>query len=250
MKERIVYLLVVFLIVSCSNSKKEKIVSKPKSIETSKVEETSEKLKAIDSVKVVKTESLVQETKQDVPKEKQATIEKKETIIANEVPKEKPVDKKLKVEESIANKTDDVNAIKKEPIASQEVIKEKPIEETVQVVEKKQKPIDEKARTFIKKEAKISGNWSFKQLGSQVFLVFHSNFKTKKGPDLKVFLSKQDISAVTAKNATQHAILLKNLISNSGEQRYLIPSNVDLTAYKCILIHCVKYTKLWGGGKL
>jgi len=41
--------------------------------------------------------------------------------------------------------------------------------------------------------------------GDQTIIRFHNNFKTKKGPDLKVFLSKKSIKDVTGRNATQDA---------------------------------------------
>jgi len=70
---------------------------------------------------------------------------------------------------------------------------------------------------------------------------------TKKGPDLEIFLTKKNIDNVTSKNALIQAIFIENLKSNSGEQKYLIPSNIDLSQYKSIIIHCKKYAVLWGG---
>jgi len=40
------------------------------------------------------------------------------------------------------------------------------------------------------------------------------------------------------------------LKSNKGDQFYSLPPDLDLTAYKSIIIHCKKYTKLWGAASL
>jgi len=40
---------------------------------------------------------------------------------------------------------------------------------------------------------------------------------------------------------------LKNL---KGAQRYELPADVELTKYKSLLLHCEKYSKLWGAGEL
>ena len=75
-------------------------------------------------------------------------------------------------------------------------------------------------------------------------------FKTANAPDLKIFLSPKTASAVSSKNATQGSVLVAKLKSNKGDQKYTLPANVDLSKYKSVVIHCEKYSKLWGAGKL
>ena len=84
----------------------------------------------------------------------------------------------------------------------------------------------------------------------QRILRFSDDFKTKNGPDLKLFLSPKSVGDVTGKTATQGAVKLSVLRSNKGSQDYVIPSHIDLSQYGSILIHCEAYSKLWGGANL
>jgi len=125
--------------------------------------------------------------------------------------------------------------------------------EAKKVIEEKVKPkvaIDSSPRNFTNKEYSIKGNWSIQEEGGKTYVKLHSNFKTKNGPDLKVFLNNSTIQTVSSKSALNGSVLLGKLKSNKGEQKYLVPSNIDITKYKSVLIHCEKYTVLWGGGKL
>ena len=76
------------------------------------------------------------------------------------------------------------------------------------------------------------------------------DFKTKKAPDLKLFLSSRELSSVDGTNATSRAVLIAKLSSVRGAQRYAIPSGVDLDEHSTLLLHCEKYEKLWGGAKI
>ncbi len=73
-----------------------------------------------------------------------------------------------------------------------------------------------------------------------------SDFKTKKGPDLKLVLSPQTASRVKDKTALDGGHVVSLLKSERGRQRYEIPTSMDLSKYRSLLIHCEKYTKLWG----
>lgn len=231
MKKIIIYFFLSFLILSCSNSKK--------------------------NIKVKDTTDI--EEKITLTKDAEIS-EIKETIVKEEITEEAPIKKALEVENKkeseISNHNKEVTKVKEVAVVKTEenITNSKPIEEEVKkpepIIKESKISIDESLRTFVNKERKITGNWSLKQEGENIYIVFHSNFKTKSGPDLKVFISTQDISNTNGKNANKNALLLKDLSSNKGEQKYLIPSNIDLSQYKCVLIHCVKYAKLWGGGKL
>lgn len=104
--------------------------------------------------------------------------------------------------------------------------------------------------TFTKKSFAISGSWSIVEEGGTRFLVLSDDFKTKKAPDLKLYLSGRDLSAADGGNATNGAILIAELDSPSGGQRYAIPAGVDLSEHGTLLLHCVKYSKLWGGATI
>ena len=98
---------------------------------------------------------------------------------------------------------------------------------------------------WTKKTSKSSGDWSIVKEGGKTFVKLSGDFKTRKAPDLKLFLSPQDASAANNKNATDGAVLIAPLSSNEGAQSYEIPAGVDLATYKSILIHCEAFSKLW-----
>ena len=109
----------------------------------------------------------------------------------------------------------------------------------------------QKGNTWIKKYYAVSGNWSVETENGKSYLVLHSDFKTSKGPDLKLFLTKKDATSLSKKDAVQkHGVLLGNLKSIKGKQKYLIPSHISLSDFKSIVVHCEKYTKIWGAASI
>lgn len=102
---------------------------------------------------------------------------------------------------------------------------------------------------WTKKANSISGTWSItEQKGKKVLVL--KGFKTATAPDLKIFLSPKAGSSISSRTATQGAVMVAKLRSSKGDQTYTIPAGVDLSKYKTVLIHCEKYSKLWGTGKL
>lgn len=109
---------------------------------------------------------------------------------------------------------------------------------------------DSKATTsasFVKKRYNISGTWSVTEQNGQKVIEFNDDFKTKGGPDLKVFLSSNSVSELTGKSVTGSSLKLSVLKSNKGAQSYIIPADVNLSDYKSVVIHCEAYSVLWGG---
>lgn len=104
--------------------------------------------------------------------------------------------------------------------------------------------------SFVKKKYKIKGDWQVVEENGQTIIRFSDDFKTKNGPDLKVFLSPQTIGAVNGKTAVDGAVLVGVLKSNKGGQDYVVPEGVDLASFKTVLVHCEAYSVLWGGGEL
>ncbi len=98
----------------------------------------------------------------------------------------------------------------------------------------------------------FEGNWQIVQRGEDMYVVLADNFEAKKAPDLKIFLSKHDYSDISAKNAadSKTSVLVAQLTKYKGKSSYKIPAGTDLSAYKSILVHCEKYSKLWGGSQL
>lgn len=106
------------------------------------------------------------------------------------------------------------------------------------------------AGSFTKKKYAIKGQWQIIEQSGQRVLRLSDDFKTKKGPDLKLFLSLQTLAAVTGQTATQNAVQLSVLKTNKGSQDYIIPVGLDLASFQSLLIHCEAYSVLWGGSDL
>ena len=104
--------------------------------------------------------------------------------------------------------------------------------------------------SFQKKTYALKGSVTVEQRGDRTVLVFSDDFKTKRGPDLKVFLSKNAVSDATGTNATTQAVRLGELTSNRGGQEYVLPEGVNLSEYSSVLVHCEAFSKLWGGADL
>lgn len=103
---------------------------------------------------------------------------------------------------------------------------------------------------FQKKSFSLKGDVSVEQRGDRTVLVFSDDFRTKNGPDLKVFLSRNSVAASTGTNATLNAVRLGELKSNRGGQEYVLPEGVSLSDFNSVLVHCEAFSKLWGGADL
>ena len=99
--------------------------------------------------------------------------------------------------------------------------------------------------TWTKKSQKISGTWTIED-GKISF----SDFSTRNAPDLIILLSPLTVDELNNKNADQGAVFIAKLNSNKGDQVYTLPSDLDLSAFESIIIHCQQYTKLWGAAPL
>ncbi len=106
----------------------------------------------------------------------------------------------------------------------------------------------DKSGTWIKKSQKIQGTWNILSRDGDTYLVLNEGFKTRNAPDLKFVLSRQSIANVNNRNAMDGVLIIANLRSNSGAQEYKLPSNFD--DYSTLLLHCEKYTKLWGAADI
>lgn len=103
---------------------------------------------------------------------------------------------------------------------------------------------------FQKKSYALSGSVRVETRGDQTVLVFSDDFKTRSGPDLKVFLSPRDVAGSTGANATSGAVRLGRLHSTRGTQDYVLPEGIILSDYESVLVHCEAFSKLWGGADL
>ena len=102
-------------------------------------------------------------------------------------------------------------------------------------------------KPFVKKRYTIKGSAKIEMVDGKNHLVFSEDFKTKNGPDLKVYLSKLPIGTLSANDVDQNSVRLSVLKSNKGMQSYVIPANLNLQDFESVIIHCEAYTVLWGG---
>jgi len=107
--------------------------------------------------------------------------------------------------------------------------------------------MESKSGGWVDKQYSLKGDWTIEKRGDQQVISFNEKFKTKNGPDLKIFLSPQSIDTATGKNATAGAELVAVLKRNKGAQEYVLPAGINLNDYKSLLIHCEAYSVLWGG---
>jgi len=100
--------------------------------------------------------------------------------------------------------------------------------------------------SWVGKQKSIDGAWQIENRNGQTVIRFSNNFQTNRGPDLKLFLSKRDISNVNGNNAAD-GIFLSKLKNNKGSQEYVIPGDININDYASLLIHCEQFSVLWGG---
>ena len=98
----------------------------------------------------------------------------------------------------------------------------------------------------------FKGSWTIEKEGDKTYVVMGENFSAKKAPDLKIYFSKLDFDDVDEDNANSKdtSVFVSKLNSYKGAKKYEVPAGIDISAYKTILVHCVKYTKYWGGSPL
>jgi len=99
-------------------------------------------------------------------------------------------------------------------------------------------------------EYATDGLWRIESRPDGRYLVLSKDFKTKRGPDLKLFLSPTAADRVTGKTATAGSVLIAPLTSNRGGSEYAIPADVDLDAFSSLVLHCEKFSKLWAAAPL
>ena len=102
-----------------------------------------------------------------------------------------------------------------------------------------------------KKRYSISGSYKIIEDGNgDRYLILSEDFKTKSGPDLKIFLTKRDLEDTNGDNATDGSVKITDLETTRAGQRFLIPEGIDLTEFRTVLIHCEKFSVLWAGAPL
>ncbi|MFB2772313.1 DM13 domain-containing protein [Pelatocladus sp. BLCC-F211] len=98
---------------------------------------------------------------------------------------------------------------------------------------------------FVAGEHPTQGNVKVVTENGKRYLELDESFKTSKGPDLFVILYKNEtvpISGIKEKDYLKIAALQKT----SGNQRYLLPNNVNLVDYKSVVIWCRQFNATFG----
>lgn len=102
---------------------------------------------------------------------------------------------------------------------------------------------------FENQEYDIRGTWMIETREDGRYLELSEDFRTRRGPDLKIFFSTDSADNVTGDNAAD-GFFLTALDSNRGAQEYRLPDDLDLADYASVVIHCERFSKLWGAGNL
>lgn len=101
--------------------------------------------------------------------------------------------------------------------------------------------------SFSRQDYSIAGNWKIVKQGGSYYVELSSNFKTQPGPDLKLFLSRKAPKSLTGSGVTKNGLRVSP-IRASGKQKYKLPAGVNPKDFKSVVIHCEKFSKLWGAG--
>ncbi len=109
------------------------------------------------------------------------------------------------------------------------------------------KEVLETQYSFVKKRYSIDGAAQIIKTDTGHEIRFNESFKTKGGPDLKVYLSTKSLNELTPETVDSTSLKLGVLKSKKGAQSYIVPGNISLFEYKSVLIHCEAFTVLWGG---
>ncbi len=106
------------------------------------------------------------------------------------------------------------------------------------------------AGEWVEKQYGIKGSWEVIERDGKTIIAFDEKFKTKNGPDLKIFLSNLTMDKINGQNVVSSSVLVSPLKSNKGAQEYVLPASVSLDDFSSVVIHCEKFSVLWGGGSL
>ena len=77
------------------------------------------------------------------------------------------------------------------------------------------------------------------------YLEFGQSFKTDQGPDLYVILHRSDAPPVSGIKKKDYVIIAR-LKKTSGDQRYTLPSNVNLANFRSVAVWCRKFNATFG----
>jgi hypothetical protein len=101
----------------------------------------------------------------------------------------------------------------------------------------------QKQGAFVGQGHSTTGNAKIVTENGQKYLVMDSAFSTDNGPDLFVILHR---SLPPRDYDAQNYVDLGKLQKISGEQKYLIPTDVDLKDFRSVAIWCRRFNVTFG----
>lgn len=111
------------------------------------------------------------------------------------------------------------------------------------------KAYEQSGNTWVNKTYSVRGGWNIAVDGEGLVLNLERDFQTGDGPDLRVYVTSQDIAEIGSRDrADRHptAVQIGIMPRAQGEQSYLLPTE-NFSQYRSILIHCKAYSVVWGG---
>lgn len=112
--------------------------------------------------------------------------------------------------------------------------------------------VAQKGDQWTDKVYSIDGNWAIEEESGSVYFKLGSDFMTLAGPELKLYLSPIAINEISDREAIDKkgGLMIAELKSNKGAQKYPLPQDVVLSDYRSIVIFCPKFSVVWGGASL
>ncbi|MEP6341799.1 MAG: DM13 domain-containing protein [Maricaulaceae bacterium] len=101
--------------------------------------------------------------------------------------------------------------------------------------------------TFKKTTQKIKGSWTLAIVQDQQIIGFDKAFKTESAPNLKLVLTKQSLRSFKKATDFGEYIDLAPLKSSEGFQYYIVPTEVNISDYKSLVIHSEGGNVVLGG---
>lgn len=96
-----------------------------------------------------------------------------------------------------------------------------------------------------------SGAYRIEDTGEGLRLVLSETFRTDWGPDLHVVLTPTGAPEADDDNVmAPGAHVVDELQSRSGAQTYELEADLDLSAFQSVVIHCIRFTHLYGAAPL
>ncbi|MEM9317086.1 MAG: DM13 domain-containing protein, partial [Pseudomonadota bacterium] len=87
-------------------------------------------------------------------------------------------------------------------------------------------------------KSSLQGDWKIVEDGGAQYIELDDNFRAKKGPDVKIFLSPTPSAQVTGDNAVDGSVFVELISDFDGSTRIEIPAGTDLTQFQSLVFHC------------